>query len=79
MPNYRRNFVTGGCYFFTVNLLERRRTLLTDHIDLLRDSRPYGVLFVASSLDGACGIRAFEAPMSRIPRCYIRATKITNL
>jgi putative transposase len=38
MPNYRRNFVTGGCYFFTVNLLERQRTLLTDHIDLLRDS-----------------------------------------
>jgi REP element-mobilizing transposase RayT len=36
--NYRRNFVTGGCYFFTVNLLERQRTLLTDNIDLLRDS-----------------------------------------
>jgi putative transposase len=38
MPNYRRNFVAGGCYFFTVNLLKRQRTLLTDHIDLLRDS-----------------------------------------
>ncbi|MCQ8130831.1 REP-associated tyrosine transposase [Methylomonas rivi] len=38
MPNYRRNFVAGGCYFFTVNLLERQRTLLTDHIDLLRDA-----------------------------------------
>jgi len=38
MSNYRRNFVHGGCYFFTVNLLERQRTLLTDHIDLLRDS-----------------------------------------
>jgi len=38
IPNYLRNFVTGGCYFFTVNLLERQRTLLTDHIDLLRDS-----------------------------------------
>ena len=38
MSNYRRNFVTGGCYFFTVNLLERQRTLLRDHIDLLRDS-----------------------------------------
>ena len=38
MPNYRRNFVSGGCYFFTVNLLERKRTLLVDHIDLLRDS-----------------------------------------
>jgi len=30
MPNYRRNFVAGGCYFFTVNLLERQRTLLTE-------------------------------------------------
>ena len=30
--------MAGGCYFFTVNLLERQRTLLTDHIDLLRDS-----------------------------------------
>ncbi|MCE9549476.1 MAG: transposase [Betaproteobacteria bacterium] len=38
MPNYRRNIVAGGCYFFTVNLLERQQTLLTDHIDLLRDS-----------------------------------------
>ncbi len=38
MPNYRRFFVHGGCYFFTVNLLERRRSLLTDHIDSLRDS-----------------------------------------
>jgi len=38
MSNYRRNFVHGGCYFCTVNLLERQWTLLTDHIDLLRDS-----------------------------------------
>jgi putative transposase len=30
--------MVGGCYFFTVNLLERQRTLLTDNIDLLRDS-----------------------------------------
>ena len=38
MSNYRRNFVPGGCYFFTVNLLERKQNLLTEHIDLLRDS-----------------------------------------
>jgi len=25
MPNYRHAFVTGGCWFFTVNLLERRK------------------------------------------------------
>ena len=36
MPNYRRNRVPGGTYFFTVNLLERRKRLLVDHIDELR-------------------------------------------
>jgi putative transposase len=36
MPNYRRAFVPGGCWFFTVNLLERRQTLLVDRIDVLR-------------------------------------------
>ena len=36
MPNYRRAFVPGGCWFFTVNLLDRRETLLVDHIDGLR-------------------------------------------
>jgi putative transposase len=30
---YRRADVTGGTYFFTVNLAERKRTLLVDHID----------------------------------------------
>ena len=38
MPNYRRAFVPGGCWFFTVNLLERRNTLLIDRIDALRDA-----------------------------------------
>ena len=38
MPDYRRNRVPGGTYFFTVNLLERNRTLLTDNIELLRSS-----------------------------------------
>lgn len=36
MTNYRRNFLSGGSYFFTVNLAERRRRLLTENIDLLR-------------------------------------------
>ncbi|MGY4477999.1 REP element-mobilizing transposase RayT [Bradyrhizobium sp. USDA 3364] len=36
MPNYRRAFVPGGCWFFTVNLLDRRQTLLVDHIAELR-------------------------------------------
>ena len=37
MPNYRRIRVQGGMYFFTVNLLERRRCrLLEEGIDDLR-------------------------------------------
>jgi putative transposase len=36
MTNYRRNFVPGGSYFFTLNLAERRLPLLTDHIGSLR-------------------------------------------
>jgi putative transposase len=38
MPNYRRALVLGGCWFFTVNLLDRRAHLLTDHIEVLRDA-----------------------------------------
>lgn len=37
MPNYRRLYVEGGTYFFTVNLLERHSNdLLIRHIDVLR-------------------------------------------
>jgi len=37
MPNYRRTQHPGGCYFFTVNLLQRYpNRLLVDHIDSLR-------------------------------------------
>lgn len=36
MPNYRRLFVPGGTYFFTVNLRDRRQNLLIDHIEELR-------------------------------------------
>jgi putative transposase len=38
MPNYRRAYVSGGCFFFTVNVLERRQTLLVDQIALLREA-----------------------------------------
>jgi putative transposase len=38
MPNYLRNFVPGGTFFFTVNLLERDRDLLVRHVDVLRDA-----------------------------------------
>jgi REP-associated tyrosine transposase len=36
MTDYRRNFLGGGTFFFTVNLAERRRRLLTEQIDKLR-------------------------------------------
>lgn len=38
MPRYRREYVPGGTFFFTVNLLERRRRLLIEHVDDLRAS-----------------------------------------
>ena len=39
MPDYRRVWVPGGTFFFTVNLLERRhKRLLVEHVDHLRAS-----------------------------------------
>jgi putative transposase len=37
-PNYRRAFVDGGCWFFTVNLQDRGSRLLVEHIDILREA-----------------------------------------
>src|SRR5207248_3037350 len=49
MPNYRRNFVPGGTYFFTVVTHERRplfeveqnRALLRQAIQKIREDRPF--------------------------------------
>ena len=38
MPDYRRNLIAGGCFFFSVNLLDRRSNLLVTHVDILRDA-----------------------------------------
>lgn len=38
MVQYRRNYVAGGTYFFTLTLQNRQSSLLTDHIDDLRFS-----------------------------------------
>jgi putative transposase len=38
MPNYRRAFVPGGCWFFTANLFDRSSRLLTTNIEALRDA-----------------------------------------
>ncbi len=36
MVHYRRNFLPGGTFFFTVTLEDRSSSLLVDHIELLR-------------------------------------------
>ena len=38
MPSYRRSFVPGGCFFFTVALADRRSRLLVDEIARLRQA-----------------------------------------
>ncbi len=39
MPNYRRALISGGTYFFTVNLLQRHdNNLLIREINLLRNT-----------------------------------------
>lgn len=38
MVQYRRNFIAGGTYFFTVTLSGRRKDWLVAHIDLLRNA-----------------------------------------
>ena len=50
MVGYRRNFVCGGTYFFTVTLADRRSTILVDHVGALRaafrrtrSERPFAV------------------------------------
>jgi putative transposase len=36
MVRYRRNFVPGGTFFFTLTLADRRSSVLVDHVGLLR-------------------------------------------
>jgi putative transposase len=36
--DYRRVYVEGGCYFFTVTLADRKSDLLVQHIDCLRSA-----------------------------------------
>jgi putative transposase len=38
MVKYRRNFVPGGTYFFTVTLADRRSSALVDHVGPLREA-----------------------------------------
>ena len=38
MSNYRRAWQAGGTYFFTGNILERKKDLWVRHIDTLREA-----------------------------------------
>jgi putative transposase len=38
MPNYRRVRAPGGCWFFTVNLLDRKSRMLVEKIEALREA-----------------------------------------
>jgi putative transposase len=38
MPSYRRAFIPGASWFFTVNLRDRGRRLLVEHIGALREA-----------------------------------------
>ena len=38
MTNYRRNFILGGTFFFTLNLADRRQRLLSERVDILRSA-----------------------------------------
>jgi putative transposase len=38
MVRYRRNFIPGGTYFFTVTLADRRSRALVDHVGALRSA-----------------------------------------
>ena len=38
MPEYRRNRVPGGTFFFTLKLLDRRSDLLVAHVDVLGEA-----------------------------------------
>ncbi|MBD8526666.1 transposase [Pseudomarimonas arenosa] len=78
MPNYRRVWVPGGTYFFTVNLLERRRSLLVDHIEALRGAfrsarraRPFEVVAMVVLPDhlhdcGGFGHPPFRKSLTRL-------------
>jgi len=50
MVEYRRNFIPGGTFFFTVTLADRRSSTLVENIDALRkafrvaqDERPFSI------------------------------------
>jgi len=84
MSTYRRVWMPGDTCFFTVNLLERRRRLLIEHIDDLRAAfrashrvRPFDMLASLSFPTtcvafGACRMATPTTPIvgRRSSRCF---------
>ena len=71
MPPYLRALVPGGRFFFTVTLLERRRKLLTKHLDNQRASfmaprqrRPFTVEAIGISPHHLHGIWTWPCTVS---------------
>jgi putative transposase len=60
MVRYRRNFIEGGTFFFTVALANRRSRALTDHIGALR-----------SAFRTARRERPFDVDAIRSPACDV--------
>ncbi|AWM08541.1 hypothetical protein [Bradyrhizobium symbiodeficiens] len=74
MTAYRRNIVPSGSLLFTVNLAERRLSLLTDHVEILRaacrDTRqrhPFTIIFMRCCLDTARRRRRFRDALAIDP------------
>jgi putative transposase len=67
MTNFRRNFVPGGSYFFTVNLADRSSRLLTDHVDLLRMAFRYARVRHAFTIDAVVILKAMFS--RALPAC----------
>jgi hypothetical protein len=82
MIRYRRNFVPGGTFFFTVTLADRRSSALVDHVDALRAAfhagrreRPFTVdAIVNVSPNERRGIRLPAQPLRPDGAALIRAT-----
>ena len=67
MPNYRRAWVPGGTYFFTVAIAERSTSLLVDCIDDLRAAfraahvaRPFVIDVIAIQMARSAGSPALS-------------------
>jgi putative transposase len=43
MVRYRRNFISGGTFFFTLTLVDRTSRALVNHVDALRAPRPFTI------------------------------------